>query len=223
MSFSGTTKKWFAQTYRFLIWTLFLFIIVTLSCNLIIIYSSTKRLFDDPQQVPSTRVAMVLGTSHSLRSGQPNPFFHNRIAAAAELYHLGKVQYILVSGDNRTRHYNEPQQMRRALLQYNLPDSVIYLDYAGLRTLDSVVRSQKIFQQDSILIISQKFHNQRAIFLARSKGIYAIGYNAGGVETGSALKTYIREYFAKVKVFVDILIRKQPRHLGDEITIGQLQ
>ncbi|TVQ94011.1 MAG: vancomycin high temperature exclusion protein [Bacteroidetes bacterium] len=198
-----------------------LFLAVILICNLIIIFSSRNYLYDNVVHVPETRTAVVLGTSRFLKGGAPNPYFHYRISAAAELYNSGKVQYIILSGDNRTRYYNEPEQMRRELQKYNVPDCIIYLDYAGLRTLDSMVRSKEIFGQDSIIVVSQKFHNQRAVFLARINGIHAIGYNAKGPDARQGIRTNTREVFARVKVFIDIISGKQPRHLGDEVIVGQ--
>ncbi|MFW5724860.1 MAG: SanA/YdcF family protein [Bacteroidota bacterium] len=198
-------------------------IFILVASNLIIIFSSRKLLFNNIQDIPPHQVAIVLGTSRQLKSGQPNPYFHYRISAAAELYHSGKVQYMILSGDNRTRYYNEPEQMRRELVAYHVPDSAMYLDYAGLRTLDSMVRSHEIFGQDSIIVVSQKFHNQRAIFLARTKGIRAVGFNATDLDSRQGVRTNVREIFARVKVFYDLITRKQPRHLGEQVIIGKEQ
>ena len=109
--------------------------------------------------------------------------------------------------------------MKKALLMYHIPDSVIVLDYAGLRTLDSVVRAREIFGQDRFTVISQRFHNERALFLAGKHGIQAVGFNARDVDTYAGFKTRIRELLARVKVFIDLATRKQPRHLGEPIPI----
>ncbi len=191
--------------------------------NLVIIFSSYRSLYDDVAEIPPQKTAIVLGTSHFLKSGNPNPYFHYRLSAAAELYHTGKVQYFILSGDNREQNYNEPEQMRRQMVRYGVPDSVLYLDYAGLRTLDSMVRSREVFGQDSIIVVSQKFHNQRAIFLARAKNINAIGYNATDLDKRQGIRTHFREVFARVKVFFDLATRKQPRHLGEKVIIGEGQ
>jgi SanA protein len=196
------------------------FFLVLLGSNLIIIISSQKYLYNNKDEVPPHRVALVLGTSRYLHSGELNPWFANRIEAAAKLYHAGKIDYIILSGDNRTRYYNEPEQMRREIVRYEVPDSILYLDYAGLRTLDSMVRSRAIFGQDSLIVISQKFHNQRAVFLARRHGVKAIGFNADDPVNHSTVRVLVREVFARVKVFVDLATRKQPRFLGDEIPLG---
>ncbi len=196
-------------------------VLIIAACNVIIVMSTRNQLYHEVKDIPAQKTAIVLGTSSKLRGGTPNPYFHYRISAAAQLYHKGKIDYLILSGDNRTRYYNEPLQMRKEMLKYNVPDSVLYLDYAGLRTLDSMIRSNKVFGQDSIIVVSQKFHNQRAIFIANIHGIHATGFNATNVDNRQGIRTQFREVFARVKVFIDIITRKQPRHLGDSITIGQ--
>lgn len=198
-------------------------LLVVVVCNLIIVFASYKSLYYDVSDIEPHKTAIVLGTSRLLKSGNPNPYFHYRISAAAELYHAGKVEYIILSGDNRAQNYNEPEQMRREIIRYEVPDSVLYLDYAGLRTLDSMVRSKEVFGQDSIIVVSQKFHNQRAVFLARTKNIHAIGYNATDLDAHQGIRTHVREVFARVLVFVDLIIRRQPRHLGEKVIIGEGQ
>ncbi len=215
------SKAWkYFSISRLIIYTIALVLLVIVTSNLVIVFFSSGSVYSNLEDLKPHRTAIVLGTSPRVKSGQPNPYFHYRISAAAQLYHEGKVQYIILSGDNRTRYYNEPEQMRREIIKYNVPDSVLYLDYAGLRTLDSMVRSKAIFGQDSIIVVSQKFHNQRAVFLARINGIKAVGFNATDIDRRTGIRTNVREIFARVKVFYDLLTRKQPRHLGDQIEIG---
>jgi SanA protein len=196
-----------------------LLIIVFLS-NLTITLFSYKHTSDHIDELIPHKAALVLGTSSHFRSGAPNEYFHNRIKAAAELYHAGKVEYLILSGDNRTRYYNEPQQMRLELLKYNIPDSIVYLDYAGLRTLDSVIRCREVFGQNSFIVVSQKFHNQRAIFLGRVHGLKVSGYNAKDISSSSQTPIQMREFLARVKVFIDLITRKGPKHLGETIVVG---
>lgn len=144
------------------------------------------------------------------KNGNNNLYFDYRIFATLELYKAGKINYILISGDNRKENYNEPEEMKKALMQRGVPEKYIYLDYAGFRTLDSVVRAKEVFGQSRLTIISQRFHNERAIYLAEKNGINAIGYNAKDVNAYSGLKTNIRELFARVKMFIDLAINKQP-------------
>ena len=110
--------------------------------------------------------------------------------------------------------------MRQALVERGIPDPVIFLDYAGFRTFDSVVRAKEIFGQTSIVVVSQKFHNERAIFIAKWKDIDAIGYNARDARIRYGIKTRIREVFARCKVYLDLLVGKQPHFLGESIDIG---
>lgn len=131
-------------------------------------------VYRDVDKLPSYEVGLLLGTSPSV-NGMNNIFFSTRIEAAKTLYERGKIQHILVSGDNATKSYNEPEAMKKALIKAGIPESAITLDYAGFRTLDSVVRAREIFgQADGFIIISQPFHVERALFLARANGIEAI-------------------------------------------------
>jgi len=185
--------------------------VVVLVCNLIVNRSVAGHTFEDIAAIPENKVGLVLGTSPTLSNGKSNYYFTYRMDAAAELYKAGKILYVLVSGDNHRASYNEPEEMKKALMERGVPEGAIYLDYAGFRTLDSVIRAKKIFGQDRITIISQKFHNERAIYLASWYHIEAVGYNAKDVRIKAGLKTKVREWFARVKVFMDLLFHKQPR------------
>lgn len=182
---------------------------------------SSNFIFNSLTDMPKARVGLLLGTSKYNRAGGANLFFRYRIDAAVSLFQNRKIDYILVSGDNRTLSYNEPRDMRRALVARGIPDSAIYLDYAGLRTFDSVVRCKKVFGQSAFIIISQKFHLSRALFIAQHAGIYAIGYAAKNVPETYSIKTNIREYFARTKAIFDIFIfSTKPKFLGDSVQIG---
>ena len=170
-------------------------------------------------KLPNEKVGLVLGTGKVLANGYPNLYFTYRINAAAELYQAGKVQYFIVSGDNSQKNYNEPEDMKLALMEKGIPENHIFEDFAGFRTLDSVVRAKEIFGQSSFIIISQKFHNERAIFLAQKNGIKAYGYNAKNVNAYAGFKTNLREKFARAKVFLDLLTEKEPKFGGDKIQI----
>ncbi|MDL2290219.1 YdcF family protein [Paludibacteraceae bacterium OttesenSCG-928-F17] len=181
---------------------------------------SKNYLYDDVEQLPDSQVVLVLGTSKYMRKGSLNPFYTYRMDAAKELYDAGKVRVFVLSGDNRQENYNEPKSMQQSLIALGIPDSIIYLDYAGLRTLDSVIRMNKVFGQNNFIVVSQKFHNQRAIYIARTSGLEAYAYNAQGVPARNAYKTFFRERLARVKVFIDKLTHKKPRFLGEPIEIS---
>jgi len=191
-----------------------------LLAGVLVRHAARDRTYDDVADVPHRKVGLVLGCSRRTAEGRPNPFFVNRMQAAADLYMAGKVDYLLVSGDNRTLRYNETRDMRKALLKLGVPANRVYSDYAGFRTLDSIVRAQRVFGQTSLTIVSQKFHNERAIFIALHKGIDAIGFNAREVAAADTLVTRYREQLARVRTILDVyLLDTPPRFLGDRITI----
>lgn len=169
--------------------------------------------------LPNQKVGLLLGTTPRLNNGLNNLYFDYRIQAAAKLYHAGKIRHIIASGDNRKHNYNEPDEMKAALMALGVPAEKITADYAGLRTLDSVLRARDIFGQDGYIIISQQFHNERAVYLARHHNIPAFGFNAQDVNQYAGLKTRIREYLARVKMFMDLMMDKQAKHGGEKITI----
>src|SRR5688572_2635160 len=132
---------------RIILALILLFIVILIACNVWIVKSTEAKVYADLSKLPDHRVGLVLGTSHRSVGGGPNPFFQNRIKTAAELYRLGKIDHFILSGDNSTMFYNEPIEMQKALIKEGVPATAITLDYAGLRTLDSVVRSKAIFGQ----------------------------------------------------------------------------
>jgi len=180
---------------------------------------SGKFLYTDSDSIPHNKVGVLLGTSKKLKDGHPNLYFNYRIEAAAELFHQGKVDYLLVSGDNRTIYYNEPRDMMKALVEKNVPADKIVFDFAGFRTYDSMIRTNKVFGQTSFTVISQKFHNERAVYIARRLKLDVVGYNAKDVNKQNGLKTMLREKLARFKVFLDFLVGKKPHFLGEEIII----
>jgi SanA protein len=182
--------------------------------------NSQGRTYSDIRDIPHRHVGLVLGCSKQLPDGRPNLFFRNRVIAAAELYRAGKVDYLLVSGDNHVRAYDEATDMKYALIQSGVPPERIYCDFAGFRTLDSVVRAKEVFGQTEVTIISQEFHNQRAIFIASHRGLDAIGFNAPEVDVYNSFKTRCREKLARVATLVDVLaLHRQPRFLGERVAI----
>jgi len=205
---------------RWVVYTLLTALALVVVANIWVVTSTSNKVFLDYHELPDSdndKVALVLGTSQKLMNGSPNPFFENRIRAAAMLYKEGKVDHFILSGDNRTKYYNEPASMKKALMNYGVPDSVITLDYAGLRTLDSVVRSKEIFGQDELIIITQCFHSYRALFISQYYNIDAVVLVAQEPAEEAALKVYFREYFARTKAVLDLYILKTaPRHLGEK-------
>ena len=189
-------------------------LVILLLANSVVSASVATLVYDDVKSIPYRKVGVLLGTSPFLKSGRENLYFKYRIQAAFQLYNAGKISYILVSGDNRKEDYNEPEAIKQALLSYGIPEDKIVLDYAGFRTLDSIIRSHEIFGVAEPLIISQRFHNERAVYIALRHGINAIAFNAKDVDAYNGFKTNVRELFARVKVFIDIALNIQPHFLG---------
>ncbi|WP_282037368.1 SanA/YdcF family protein [Saccharicrinis aurantiacus] len=180
---------------------------------------ASSRVYNSTKEIPYNKVGLFLGTGKVLSNGRINLYYKYRIEAAVKLFQSGKVECILVSGDNSTENYDEPSTIKEDLIRNGIPSNKIYLDYAGFRTLDSVVRCKEIFGQTSITIISQQFHNERAIYIAKNKDIEAIGFNAEDVNVKYGFKTSLRERFARVKMLIDLLFGKEPKFLGEQIVI----
>lgn len=187
--------------------------------NLAATLAGRGKLHDEAATVPGGRVGIVFGTSPWI-GDRENLYFRYRIAAAAELWKAGKLRCIIVSGDNERHSYNEPEFMRGALIAAGVPSEMIQPDYAGFRTLDTVYRAQRVFGAEEVTFITQKFHNERAAYLARARGIDYVGYNARDVEGQGGLKTKLREIGARVKMWLDVrVLGTEPRHYGDPIKL----
>lgn len=187
--------------------------------NILVVNNAKGKIFISTKDIPYNKVGLLLGTGKILSNGRTNLYYINRIDAAVKLYKAGKISFILVSGDNGNKNYDEPSTIKEDLILKGVPENKIYLDYAGFRTLDSVVRSKKIFGQTSITIISQRFHNERAIYIAEKNDIKAVAFNAEDVNKRYGLKTILRERFARVKMIIDLTLGKNPKFLGEKIII----
>ena len=209
--------KKFLKVSIFFIWLIFLSIFVS---DYIVKEKTRVGIYENISSLPQTKVWLVLGTSKYIADGRRNLFYLYRLDAAKELYDAGKIEYILVSGDNSTEQYNETDTMKADLLAMWIPQEKIYGDYAGFRTLDSVVRAREIFGQESYIIITQKFHLERALYLAHHEWIDALGYPARDVPVKLAPRVWIRERLARVKMMYDVLTWVEPKFGGAKIEIG---
>ncbi|MEO9893239.1 ElyC/SanA/YdcF family protein [Aurantibacter sp.] len=194
-------------------------LLILFICHTTITNSAKGKTFDNTDEIPKNKVGLVLGTSKKLSSGHSNPYYEYRITATVRLYQAKKIDFVLVSGDNGSRYYNEPTTFKKDLVKAGIPENKIYLDYAGFRTLDSMYRAKVVFGLEKVTVISQEFHNERAIYLGKQKGLNAIGFNAKDVSGQNGLKVHVREYFARVKVFLDMFMNTQPKFFGDKIEI----
>ncbi len=191
-------------------------IVFAIFSNVFIISKTSSYIYENINEIPEKEIALVLGTSKRNINGEANSFFDNRMEAAAQLFHKGKVKGLLLSGDNRTRYYNEPSDMKKALMEKGVPENVISIDTAGLSTIESVYRCKKVFKHQNITIITQQFHAYRALYIGRYYGMEAIAYPAAEVPVYSSTKVTIREFFARPKALLDLYL---PNRL---MTITQL-
>lgn len=180
-------------------------------CDMSVEKVAEGRHYDDVNKIPHRNVGLLLGTSKFTIFGRNNEYYQRRIEAAYELYSKGKIDTILISGDNSKKDYNEPETMMADLVALGIPKDRFVLDYAGFRTLDSVVRAKNVFGRDSVTIISQEFHNVRALYLAENFGVNAIAYNALYPIYRKSFRIILREKLARVKVVSDVLFGVKPK------------
>ena len=194
-------------------------VLVIVVCNATVEAAAKGKTYSDVALLPYNNVGIVLGTGRTIPGGFINPYYRYRVDAAAELWKKQKVRFLVISGDNSRKGYDEPSDMRADLMLLGVDSTAIYLDYAGFRTFDSIVRLREIFGQTKVTIISQLFHNQRAIYIAKREGIEAIGFNARDVSQKIGWRVKFREKLARVKVFVDFVTGKKPKFLGEKVLI----
>jgi SanA protein len=180
--------------------------------------TTAKQVYSDISLIPKKKVGLLLGTAKFEDKARHivNPWYQNRIDATVALYMAGKIDFIIVSGDS-INYYNEPAVMKEDLIARGIPTDKIYTDNAGYRTLDSILRCRDIFGEDNITIISQEFHNQRALFIANHKHVTAIAYDAA--DGGGFAGVFVREKLARVKMVFDLILNTQARYYGEHVTI----
>lgn len=196
--------RFFKKLFNIAFILLLSIVLFTAISNAWVLFITHKHIFFDPKELPDNEYALVLGTSKKMVGGNPNPYFYYRMEAAAELYKQNKVKKFILSGDNRTKYYNEPNDMKIALMNLGIPDSVITLDIAGLRTFDSVSRSKEIYGLKKVTIVTQGFHSSRAVFIGQYFDLEASAFVAKNRPLNKSFKLMIREYFARTKAVVDI-------------------
>jgi SanA protein len=194
------------KTTRYIVFSLLVILLVTILTNIYINQTSNRFLYENLESLPNNEYGLVLGTNKFLLRGGVNKYFEGRTKTTALLYRTKKIKKIIVSGYAENRYYNEPAQIKKELLNFGVPDTVIFLDTVGDRTLLSIKHLIKISTKDTITIISQKFHNQRAVFLANKAGINAIGFNVPDVYSKRDLRTHFREFFAKTLAFWEVML-----------------
>jgi len=211
-------KQFFRKLKKLFIWVFILFFIVYVSCNIIIYYGSKGFLYGNRDDVPASYVALVPGAS-VYANGQPSEILADRLDKAFELYEAGKVKRFLLSGDHSTRTYNEVKAMKNYLNKKGVPDSVLFTDHAGLDTYSSMVRAARVFEVDSLIVVTQTFHLRRAVYIARKLGLTAYGYRADLHRYPSINYLMMRESFASLKAVFEVLFHVNPRFGGEKIPI----
>ncbi len=208
-------RKLKARLWRWSWISAVLVVLFTVLCNRWVINSTDAYVYKNWALLPENDVGLVLGTSPYTRGGKPNPHFYARINAAVELYQIGKIKHIIVSGANPDSTYNEPRQMWRELTKAGIPSNVITMDFAGLRTLDSISRAQAVFGLTKMTIITQEYHAYRAVFIGKKLGMKVAAYSAPGTDSGPEARAFVREMLARVKVVLDIFVLEtRPKFLG---------
>lgn len=210
-------KTFFRRLFKLILGGVILLTGILLFSNYQVQKSAKDLTYSTTDDTPYNKVGLVFGTSKGTRGGGVNLYFQNRMNAAASLYKNGKIKYLIVSGDNSIREYNETRDMKKHLMELGVPEDKIIEDFAGFRTLDSVIRAKEVFGQDSVTFISQKFQNERALFIAKNNDIYGVGFNAKDVGPGMGKWVLTREYFARVKAVLDIyLLNTMPKFYKDK-------
>ncbi len=212
--------KWKRLAYGLLIITL-LPLCVAILLDRWVSWKTSPYIYENIADLPVRQVGVVLGTAKYVRNKTINQFYQYRIQGALNAYNSDKVSYLLLSGDNAQMSYNEPVTMRRDLIKNGVSPDDIVLDYAGFRTLDSIVRTRKVFDTNDFTIITQRFHCERALFIAMHMGIQAQCYAVSSPKHMQMVR--IREIVARVGAIVDLyILKRQPRFLGPQVSIPDI-
>lgn len=213
-----------ARLKRLLYWLgvfLAVTVVVLLGCDFYVSQSTRPFIYSTVDELPERPVAVVLGTS-KFYAGKINPFYKTRVEAAAQLYAAKKVRAVVASGDNATRQYNEPRMLRKDLINSGVPAELVTMDFAGFRTLDSIVRAKEVFKLDSFVVVSQRFQVERALYIARAHKIDAIGFAADNPPYfGWRWKVRLREVFARFLAVLDVtVLNTMPKFLGPKVDVN---
>lgn len=209
-------RKW---ARSFLAVALCVVVVVPIACHFAVSRRGTQTTAE-LADLGARPAALVLGTSRTLSDGRPNLYYAFRIEAALALFRAGKCEKIVVSGDNGTVDYNEPEDMKADLVARGVPADCIVCDYAGFRTLDSVIRFKEVFGQTGGIVVSQRFHNERAIFIGQAHGIDLVGFNAQDVTFATGFKTRTREVVSRVACVLDVhVFGTKPKYLGEPVQL----
>ena len=190
--------------------------------NVWVVNNTEAYLYTNFAALPENEVGLVLGTSPFTSGGEANPHFAGRVAAAVELYQLGRIKHLIVSGANPDASYNEPRRMWQALTAAGVPSQAITLDFAGFRTFDSMARAKLVFGLTRLTVITQDYHAYRALFIGKKLGMSPVAYAPAGESSGPAFKPYVREVAARVWAILDLfLLDTAPRFVGEPVPLPE--
>ena len=195
--------KW---VIRFLNWGVGAIVLFIVLSNFWILSSSRGQIFSSIEKLPQADTVIVFGTSKFKVGGGINPFFENRMKAAAEVYHAGKGKILILSGSTDKSYYNEPKKMKEALIELGVSSKNLILDTLGVRTINSILRGKEIYHTTKSIFITQKYHAHRALFLANQIEMEAVCYEARFPKDNYSAKTIIREVLARPKAILDSFI-----------------
>lgn len=198
-------QRWLKATMLACVSGVMMLVLTILAIDLWISLQARDRLATQVQALRPATYAVVLGTAKYYSSGV-NPFYQARMAATAELYHSGMIEQVIASGDHSTPFYNEPGMMLEDLVLLGVPEQVILRDGGGIRTLHSVRRLDSEFGQTDVIIISQRFHLERALFIAQAAGIAAQGFVAEDPPLRWYWRVRVREIFARLSAMMDVYV-----------------
>ena len=214
--------RWIHRSWRSVQALAAVAILVLVLGNLWVVNSTEAYLYTNFAALPENEVGLVLGTSPFTRGGEPNPHFAGRVAAAVELYQLGRVKHLIVSGANPDSTYNEPRRMWQALTAAGVPSQAITMDFAGFRTFDSMARAKLVFGLTRLTIITQDYHAYRALFIGKKLGLSPVAYAPAGESSRPAFRPYLREVAARVWAIFDLyLFDTEPKFLGEPVPLPE--
>ncbi len=195
----------FKQLIGFVFWSIMFVAIAVVFINIYVVVSEYDEIESEISQLEPVEYGIILGTSSKVIGGDPNPFFYERINAASRLYQAGKVKKLILSGDNREKYYNEPGDMKKALNDLAIPDSVLILDPEGLSTILSLERAYIQTNQPQFIVITQRFHAYRTSYVARQLGLNVKLFEAKSPPFNRSMKVHAREVLARVKAFYNVI------------------
>ncbi|TFB34140.1 hypothetical protein E3V97_01655 [Pedobacter alluvionis] len=203
---------------KLLFYAFILGVMVVLSVNLLIKHQTNPAIYSNEQDIPKTKVAIIFGAG--INGNKPSKYLKDRLDAGIKLYKNNKIDKILLSGDNGSDAHDELTVMKLYCYEHGVDTNKIYLDYAGFDSYSTLYRSKFIFDIDTAILVSQKYHLNRCINIGDKLGIKSYGFVADqGTYQGFKYASF-REYFAVVKSTIDLMIGRKPHFLGEKVNIN---